>query len=153
MRLVVDRKWKKDTYTIGVLYIDGIRFCETLEDKDRGLMQTMSLDEIKRRKIYGVTAIPKGIYEVGFTYSSKFANKSWAKPYGGKVISIKNVPGYSGIRVHPMTTAEDSLGCVGVGRNTIVGKITNSQYWYKRLVDLYILPSIKKGEKITIEIK
>ena len=39
MKLKVDRRWKKDTYTIGVLYVDGVRFCETLEDRDRGLKQ------------------------------------------------------------------------------------------------------------------
>ena len=31
------RKYKKATYTIGNLLVDGAFFCDTLEDKDRGL--------------------------------------------------------------------------------------------------------------------
>lgn len=46
MDLTLDRKWKKDTYTIGKLYIDGTPFCETLEDRDRGLSSSMTLNEI-----------------------------------------------------------------------------------------------------------
>ena len=42
MKLEVVRKWKRDTYTIGALYVNGVRFCDTLEDKDRGLKQTQN---------------------------------------------------------------------------------------------------------------
>lgn len=37
MRLKLIRRYKKDTYTIGQLLVDGAFFCNTLEDKDRGL--------------------------------------------------------------------------------------------------------------------
>lgn len=40
MELTIDRKWKKATYTIGRLYVDGIYYFNTPEDKDRGLRQT-----------------------------------------------------------------------------------------------------------------
>lgn len=40
MKLLVDRKWKENGYTIGKLYINGKEFCDTLEDKDRGLSST-----------------------------------------------------------------------------------------------------------------
>ena len=33
MKLLTDRAWKKDTYTIGRFFIDGKRFYETLEDR------------------------------------------------------------------------------------------------------------------------
>ena len=42
MEIKVDRKWKKEKYTIGRLYIDGEFICNTIEDTDRGLTQSMS---------------------------------------------------------------------------------------------------------------
>ena len=37
MKITVKRIAKRDTYTIGKLYINDQYFCDTLEDKDRGL--------------------------------------------------------------------------------------------------------------------
>lgn len=37
MKLYLKRIAKRETYTIGKLYIDGKYFCDTIEDKDRGL--------------------------------------------------------------------------------------------------------------------
>ena len=50
MQLVLERKWKKPNYTIGVLSIDGKRFCETLEDGDRNHNSSMSVEQIKNMK-------------------------------------------------------------------------------------------------------
>ena len=43
MELIVDRKWKKQSYTISNLTIDGKWFCNVLEDKDRSLDSSMSV--------------------------------------------------------------------------------------------------------------
>ncbi len=153
MEITVDRKWKKDTYTIGVCYINGVRFSETLEDKDRGLDNSMSESVIKSKKIYGQTAIPTGTYEIKMTYSPKFANRAWAKKYSGKVVEITNVKAYSGVRIHPFNTAAESLGCIAVGRNLVKGKVLQSTIYYQKLVDDYISPALKRGEKVTITIK
>ena len=56
MRLKLIRRYKKDTYTIGQLLVDGAFFCNTLEDKDRGLTQDMPLPVIKAAKVYGEAA-------------------------------------------------------------------------------------------------
>ena len=64
MEILVERKWKKDNYTIGNLYINGKWFSNTLEDKDRGLKDSMSLTEIKTLKKPRITAIPTGTYEI-----------------------------------------------------------------------------------------
>ena len=53
MELKVVRKYKKEKYTIGKLYIDGVYFCDTIEDKDRGLKQTDAYAANKRKKVYG----------------------------------------------------------------------------------------------------
>lgn len=153
MELVLDRKWKKDTYTIGVMYVNGVRFSETVEDKDRGLKQSMSLVEIKGKKVYGKTAIPTGTYEIKMTYSPKFALKAFGKKYGGKVPQIMDVKGYEGVRIHPFNTAADSYGCIAVGRNTVKGMVTQSTEYYYKLMDNYIMPAVKKSEKVTLTIK
>ena len=135
MEILVERKWKRDAYTIGNIYVNGKRFgdgknyCNTLEDADRGLTQSMPLAEIKKHKIYGETAIPAGTYKVKFTFSPKFCNRAWAKPYGGKVPELLNVPAYAGVRIHPFNTAKECLGCIALGRNTAKGMVTNSTYW------------------------
>ena len=125
MELLVERAWPKETYTVGKFYIDGKRFGESMEDKDRGLNQSMSEAQIAKLKKYGETAIPKGRYEVKMTVSPKFSRKAWAKPTAGKVPEICCVPGYEGVRIHPLNSAKDSLGCIGVGKNdklTLVGR-------------------------------
>jgi hypothetical protein len=49
MELKLRRIAKKNGYTIGKLSIDGKYFCDTLEDADRGLVSTMSIDILKRK--------------------------------------------------------------------------------------------------------
>ena len=154
MKLKVIRKAKTPEYTIGKLYVDGIYVCDTLEDCDRGLTQDMPLEEIKAKKIYGKTSIPKGTYDIDMnTVSPKFKDRSWAKPYGGKVPRLLNVKGFEGILVHPLNKASESLGCIGVGKNTVVGMVTDSTNTFKMLMDNYLLPAKVKGEKITMTIE
>ena len=45
MEIVIKRIAKKSTYTIGKLYIDNKYFCDTLEDKDRGLKDTIAINK------------------------------------------------------------------------------------------------------------
>lgn len=143
MELVLDRKWCRSTYSIGNLYIDGKFFCNTCEDKDRGLTQNMTVDQIKKIKVYGETAIPKGTYTVSLTYSNRFK----------KIMpAVLNVKGFDGIRIHSGNTAKDSLGCILVGENKEVGKVLNSRTTYDKLFALLKAAS-DKGEKITITIK
>lgn len=152
MEIRVERKWKKDTYTIGNVYVDGVFFCNSLEDKDRGLNGSMTLEEIKSKKMYGETAIPTGTYELKMSYSSRFASRAWAAKYGGKVPELLNVKGFSGVRIHPGNMAKDTLGCILVGKNDVKGKVTNSTSYYYKLLDEFIVPASKKGEKIILKI-
>ena len=118
MEVIIDRAWKREKYTVGKVIIDGERFCESMEDKDRGLTRDMSEKEIKRVKVYGETAVPTGVYTVKMTYSPK---------YKRNMPEVLNVPGYSGIRIHSGNTAKDSLGCILLGRNTKVEMVTESR--------------------------
>ena len=138
MKLKLVRKYRKETYTIGKLYVDGVYFCDTIEDKDRGLDDAMGLAEIMVKKRYGETAIPYGTYKVEITYSPK---------YKKLMPEIKNVKGFSGIRIHSGNTAKDTLGCLIIGRNTQVGMVTESRKTYNKLFAL-----MKDAKDISIEI-
>lgn len=148
MNIVIKRIAKKPKYTIGKLYIDGEFFCNTLEDTDRGLDSSMPLSEIKAKKVYGETAIPYGTYRVVTNViSPKFKDRAWAKPYDGKLPRLLNVPGFEGVLIHVGNSAEDTLGCVLLGKNTVVGKVVDSQTTFKAFMN-----KIKNQKLITLTI-
>ena len=154
MKLTVDRKWKKTAYTIGNLYIDGVKFCNTLEDTDRGLKQTDSLEEIKKKKVYGETAIPTGTYQVRMDIvSPKYNTVSFFKKLcNGMVPRIMNVPGFEGILIHTGNSPIDTYGCLLVGKNTQVGRVTQSKDTFEKLYKK-MKKAHDNGEKIWIEFK
>ena len=154
MRLLVERKWPKETYTIGRLYIDGELFCNTLEDKDRMLFQDDPLSVIRRTKVVGETAIPRGKYEVRMDIASpKYGAVTWYKQLcGGRMPRLMNVPGFDGILIHPGNTALDTLGCILVGKNTRKGQLTDSRETFKALYKKMDAAYLR-GETITIEIR
>ena len=154
MELLVKRVARRDEYTIGRLYINGVKFSDTLEDCDRGLTQDMPLEEIKAKKVYGKTAIPTGTYEIDMnTISPKFQARSWAKPYGGKLPRLIGVKGFEGVLLHVGNTASNSSGCLLVGKNSIKGMITDSTRTFHTLMSKYLLPAKVQGEHITITIE
>lgn len=129
----------KPKYTIGKLYIDGNYVCDTIEDTDRNLDDSMIEDEIKKKKVYGETAIPYGTYPVRITYSNKFKKM---------LPLVENVKGFSGIRIHSGNTEKDSLGCIIVGKNKKVGMVLDSRVTMDKLMD--ILTSTKENIYILI---
>lgn len=135
LELLLDRKYKKETYTIGNLYVDGEWFCNSLEDKDRGLSQTMPLEEIKRQKVYGETAIPTGRYEVRMDIvSPKYNGVKWYKDnFGGRMPRLESVKGFAGVLIHSGNTALDSNGCILVGLNKAKGKVLDSRATFQKL--------------------
>ena len=154
MRLTLQRIARKETYTIGRLYVDGIYVCDTIEDKDRGLKSHHPLEQIKKSKVYGETAIPMGTYTIDMDkVSPKFSSRSWAKPYDGKIPRLRSVPGFESILIHTGNTAASSLGCILVGINDKVGRVSDSQKTFKRLMDDYLIPAHERGETITITIQ
>ena len=153
MKLLVERKWKRPEYTIGILYVNGERFSETCEDCDRGLSQSMPVGVINQKKIYGETAIPTGIYKVVLSVSPRLKNRPYAKKYKGLMPEILDVKGYSGVRIHPFNSAKDSLGCIAPGENKVKGQVINSTKAYYALMDNYIMPAWNAGEEITLEIR
>ena len=155
MELLLRRIAKRNTYTIGKLYIDGEYFCDTIEDKDRGLTQNTPLSKIRVIKVKHQTAIPTGTYDITMNViSPRFSQKSFYKKncYGGRVPRLLNVPGFDGILIHIGNTAADSSGCILVGKNSQVGKVLNSTDTFKRLYGILDAAN-REGENIKITIK
>ena len=148
MKLLLTRTEKNKRNTIGILSIDGIFFCNTLEDTDRGLKQTDSIEHIEDVKVFGETAIPTGTYKVDMnTVSPKFKDKEWAKPYEGKLPRLVDVPGFEGVLLHVGNSEQDSLGCVLVGEKS-GDKLINSTKTFKQLMN--VLTKTKEDITITI---
>lgn len=134
MLLEVKRLYKKDTYTIGVLMVDGEKFSDTLEDKVRDLKS--------EKKVYGETAIPAGKYKVVMSISSKFKR---VMPY------LENVPQFTGIMIHSGNTIKDTLGCILVGENKKKGQLVNSRKYSDEL-NKRINEAIERKEQVWIEV-
>ena len=134
MELLLERKYLKAAYTIGCLWIEGTRFCDTLEDRVRDLKQ--------EPKVPGATAIPAGRYEVIVNRSPRF---------GRDLPRLLDVPGFEGILIHRGNTAKDTAGCIRVGENRLPGQVLNSTPYELRLTSL-IREAQEKGEKIHITI-
>lgn len=99
MKLKLIRIFGTEGFTEGKLYIDDVFECYTVEDEDRHL-------EAGGVKVYGMTAIPKGTYEVVLSMSPGFK----------KVLpEVLNVPGFTGVRIHSGNSSKDSEGCILVG--------------------------------------
>jgi len=153
MKLTADRRYRKSTYTISDLKVDGVWLCNVLEDKDRGLTNGMTLDAIAKRKVYGETAIPTGTYEIDLDIvSPKFKDRPWAKKYNGIVPRLKATKGFVGVLIHPGTDENSTAGCLIVGLNKVRGKVVNSVETYYKLMDNYLMPAKARGERVTIQI-
>lgn len=89
--------------TLGVLFRDGVFECFCIEDAVREI----SGQPVESWKVAGETAIPFGRYQVVISHSPRF---------GRRLPELLNVPGFTGIRIHPGNTAKDSEGCILPGR-------------------------------------
>lgn len=129
MNLLLKRIALKPTYTIGRLYIDGNRFCDTIEDRVRK----------DGKKVPGLTAIPAGKYKVTLSWSPRFKKT---------LPLLHDVPNFSGVRIHSGNTEKDSEGCIIVGVNDKVGWVSNSRATMSKLME--ILESAKSPIMIEI---
>lgn len=127
MIITLIRKVGTKGFTEGKLYIDGVYFCDTIEDEERV------------KKIQDKTAIPKGKYSVIINMSNRFKKL---------MPLLLNVPNYTGVRIHSGNTSEDTEGCILVGKKLKDGFITKSRDTFKLL-----MKKLEGQKDITIEIK
>lgn len=123
-------------YTISRLYVDGVYCCYIMEDVIR-----------EGDKVYGKTAIPRGVYNVVVTMSNRFKRL---------LPLIEGVEGFSGVRIHTGNTSQDTEGCLlpGLRLGSVDGKraALDSRQAFSLLFSS-IQRAIKENEKITIELK
>lgn len=157
MKLVLKREHLKDDYTIGKLYINSVYFCDTLEDKVRDLNKDGDLNDLGETKVYGKTAIPYGTYNITLDVASpKFSKYPFYRSIcEGKLPRLLDVPHFDGVLIHVADGPKgaDLLeGCIGVGKNTIKGGLTEGKKTFENLY-LALEEAKNKKEFITIEIK
>ena len=143
MRILLQRHALKAGYTIGRMEINGKYFCDTLEDTDRGLRESMTEAEIAAIKVKGATAIPTGTYRIDMQTRS---------PRFGRVLPrLVSVKGYAGVLIHSGNTAADTEGCILVGENRERGKVLNSRATLERLL-VFLRAAQAEGEEIELTI-
>lgn len=120
MRLQLRRDDPGPDCQFGVLYVDGKRFCETLEDVCREVAGA----DVSAWKIHGRTAIPRGSYRVEITWSPRFKRR---------LPLLVDVPGFAGIRIHPGNGAADTEGCILVGAVRGGNFVGNSRVAFEQL--------------------
>lgn len=156
MKLTLKRTFKGPQYTVGKLFINGVYECDTLEPPYFGTKQSDSEEYIKSTK-KGNTAIPTGQYTINMDIvSPKFKDRSWAKPFGGKLPTIENVPAFDRVLIHVGNYASqygdsDTQACILVGENKIKGRLVSSTASFQELYG-ELLKAKVKGEEITIDI-
>ena len=131
MNLRVIREPSTAAATLGILLIDGVFACWTLEDVVRPV------------KIPGETAIPAGRYDVRLSLSQRFQ----------KVLpELLAVQGYSGIRVHAGNGVGDTQGCVLVGRKRTTNGVLESKLALMEVME-HLRRATTAGDPITISIE
>ena len=129
MDIKVLREYDDENTTISRVFVDGVPFCDGLED------------EYREEKKHGETRIPAGRYKVtlrnkgGFhsRYSNKFGNMHEG------MLEISNVPNFEHVLIHVGNWETDTAGCLLVGvlsyKKAAEGNlmVTSSTVTYKRL--------------------
>ena len=163
MELVLTRIAKRKAYTIGRLsiieriddqYLAGEKetyFCDTLEPPVLEMKTSVSMDAVLRSptKLASLKpiAIPEGRYAVVITWSPKF--KMWLPVLlGGPDFNHL----WKGIRIHMGNTANDTAGCILVGRNQLVGQLLESRKWLYELKQK-IVEAKNRGEPVWLTIR
>lgn len=127
----------REKYTLGKMYRNGLKFCETCEDEDRFLELNPGA------KVPKLTAIPRGRYKLVNSFSHRF----------GKVLpEVLGVPGFEGVRIHGGNSAENSEGCVLAGRVRILDGIAECKETVAAIIDLIDDAKEQNGEDTYLEI-
>ena len=126
-----------ESFTPGVVYANGLKFCVSCEDADRKLEKVGTGAKIK-----GVTAIPRGKYKLVTSMSRRF----------GKVLpEVLEVPGFEGIRFHGGNKAENSEGCILIGQVRTSTGIANCADTVARLIAM-VQTTVASGGECWLEV-
>jgi len=159
MKLLLERKYKKDSYTIGSLSITpplgalGASWCADTLEPPIGT-------EVEMRTAGSKKAIPPGTYLVKLAWSQRFQEylprlediPGTSPPKVSATLPFRGGQGRGSILIHAGNSVKDTVGCILVGKNTRKGKLTDSRLTLANLLAL-IRQAINSGESVTLEIK
>jgi hypothetical protein len=141
---VIRTQFGKDA-TNGMLFIDGIFECYTLEDQYQAV------------KVMHETCIPEGVYDIEFRktggFHAKYSERYKNAHYG--MLHIQNVPNFTYILIHSGNTDEHTSGCLIVGETqqdldmNESGFIGHSGTAYKKMYTK-VAGQLLQGRKVTI---
>ena len=147
MKLQVVRTQFGIDATNGLLFIDGVFECYTLEDQYQA-----------GPKIYGETCIPEGTYDIKFRktggFHARYSERYKNAHYG--MLHLQNVPNFKFVLIHSLNNDDQTMGCLGVGNTqqdldvNKDGLITQSRDAYKRMYSK-VASVLLQGKKVTIE--
>ena len=148
MKLDVIRIQFGSDATNGILLIDGVFECFTLEDEVRDGQKQM-----------GETAIPLGEYEIKFRtvggYDAKYQKKFGTTWHKG-MLELQDVPNFKYILIHTGNTDEHTAGCLLVGETQQDldrgkdGFVGGSGDAYKKMYPK-VRDALLNNEKVTIK--
>ena len=146
MKLTVVRTQFGTDATNGLLFIDGIFECYTLEDQYQAV------------KVMHETCIPEGTYDIKFRkeggFHSKYSARYKNSHYG--MLHLQDVPNFTYILIHSGNTDEHTSGCLIVGetqQDLDLGKdgfIGHSGTAYKKMY-AKVAGQLLQGKDVTIE--
>lgn len=120
MHLRVIREPSIGGATLGSLYVNGVWQCWTLEDAIREIPG----QPVESWKVKGETAISAGRYRLTITPSQRFQRP---------LPLLLDVPGFTGVRIHPGNTVADTEGCLLVGQDRQDGRVLRSRIAFEAL--------------------
>lgn len=147
LRLKIIRFSHQEHSTNGIMFVDGLFECYTLEDEYRA---------VKRE---GETRIPAGKYQIklrkeGGLYSRKA--EDWGCKEG--MLWLQDVPGFEWIYIHPGNKHEHTSGCILVGDSQMSnlprvgeGFVSHSVASFKALY-AKCLDAMKQGKEVWVQI-
>lgn len=138
MELLIKRQPSTEHGTFGRLYVDEVFACFSLEDEVR----EVAGKNVSEWKVKGETAIPAGRYKVIITHSNRF-NRD--------LPLLLNVEGFTGIRIHPGNTQDNTEGCILVGTDKNETGLRNSRLAFQELL-ADMQEALVHGEEVFITI-
>ena len=146
MKLTVVRTQFGTDATNGLLFIDGIFECYTLEDQYQAV------------KVMHETCIPEGTYDIKFRktggFHAKYSERYKNAHYG--MLHIQDVPNFTYILIHTGNTDEHTSGCLIVGETqqdleiSKDGFVGSSTVAYKKMYSK-VASQLLQGKDVTIE--